>query len=377
MQLFVERASAANPNFSLNESNASAIAQICRRLDGIPLALELAAARLTVFSAEQVAARLDDRFRLLTGGSRTALPRQQTLRALIDWSYDLLSEPERSLFRRFSVFAGGCTYEAIEKVCHQLDVLDLLSQLVNKSLVAVEDEGREPRYRLLETVRQYARDKLLEMGEAEQARDAHFDFFIRFVEMAGEKLGTAEALEWVRRLDAEHDNIRAAIEWGMENHLAATLQDRPRVGPLLGPARTRRRRPPDHRSPASNAPRKLPVPRGEAGAEWQALDRPRVEQRRHAGLQPGRQRPRHPPCPAGRRARQAAPEINACWPQALTFLGASTLFLGRFDEALPIVEQALEAARSERDQSSRRHADQHVGPDHGHEGAGLPEPPRP
>jgi predicted ATPase len=344
VQLFVERASAANPNFSLNESNASAIAQICRRLDGIPLALELAAARLTVFSAEQVAARLDDRFRLLTGGSRTALPRQQTLRALIDWSYDLLSEQERSLFRRFSVFAGGCTYEAIEMVCHQLDVLDLLSQLVNKSLVAVEDGGREPRYRLLETVRQYARDKLLEMGEAEQARDAHFDFFIRFVEMAAEKLGTAEALEWVRRLDAEHDNIRAAIEWGLENHLAAALK----IVPELIRFWVRRGHEEEGRriiGTLVERAEKMPVPPGEAGAEWQALighawnssamlAYSQGDNGRGIGLA---QR-------AVELARNAGDQRLLA--EALTFLGASTLFLGRFDEALPLMEQALEAARA-------------------------------
>ncbi len=177
VQLFVERASAANPKFGLTDQNANAIAQICRRLDGIPLALELAAARLTVFSPEQVASRLDDRFRLLTGGSRTALPRQQTLRALIDWSYDLLPDPERKLFRKFSVFAGGCTFEAAESICSEMDVLNLLTQLVNKSLVAVEDEKGGSRYRLLETVRQYARDKLLESGESEEARNVHFQYF--------------------------------------------------------------------------------------------------------------------------------------------------------------------------------------------------------
>jgi predicted ATPase/class 3 adenylate cyclase len=349
VQLFVERASAANPSFSLNESNASAIAQICRRLDGIPLALELAAARLTVFSAEQVAARLDDRFRLLTGGSRTALPRQQTLRALIDWSYDLLSEPERSLFRRFSVFAGGCTYEAIEKVCHQLDVLDLLSQLVNKSLVAVEGEGREPRYRLLETVRQYARDKLLEMGEAEQARDAHFDFFIRFVDMAGEKLGTAEALEWVRRLDAEHDNIRAAIEWGMEKHLPETL----RIVPLLARFWIRRGHEEEgRRIVAALVERagRLPVPEGEAGNKWQAL----VGGVWNSGAMLAySQGDNGRGIPLAQQAVALARESGdtRLLSQALAFQGAATVFLGRFEEAEPLLEQALEAGRATGDRT--------------------------
>ena len=145
-------------------TNTTAVASIVRRLDGIPLALELAAARVKVLSAEQIAARLDDRFRLLTGGSRTALPRQQTLRALIDWSYDLLPADECRLLRQLSVFAGGWTLEAAEAVGEDLDVLDVVEQLVNKSLVIAEEQGREIRYRLLETIRQYARDKLFEAG---------------------------------------------------------------------------------------------------------------------------------------------------------------------------------------------------------------------
>jgi predicted ATPase/class 3 adenylate cyclase len=223
VQLFVERAAAANPGFSLNDQNASAVAQIVRRLDGIPLALELAAARLTVFAPEQIAARLDDRFRLLTGGSRTALPRQQTLRALIDWSYDLLTEPECKLFRKFSVFAGGCTFEAAETICSEMDVLNLLTQLVNKSLVAVEDENGSPRYRLLETVRQYARDKLLESGESEEARDLHFKYFYGLAKTAEPHLDGPEAVEWIRKLSAEHDNMRAALEWGLEKNVAGVL----------------------------------------------------------------------------------------------------------------------------------------------------------
>jgi predicted ATPase/class 3 adenylate cyclase len=269
-QLFVERASAANPKFSLTDENATAVAQICRRLDGIPLALELAAARLTVFSPEQVASRLDDRFRLLTGGSRTALPRQQTLRALIDWSYDLLSEPERSLFRRFSVFAGGCTYDAIEAVCSQMDVLDLLTQLVNKSLIAVEDDTGEPRYRLLETVRQYARDKLVDLGEAEQAREAHFQFFIKMVNLAAPKLSTMEALPWLQRLDAEFDNIRMALEWGLQNHIEQVLE----VVPKLVNFWNRRGHEEEGRNLIAalvERAEQLPVPEGNAGTDWKRL----------------------------------------------------------------------------------------------------------
>jgi predicted ATPase/class 3 adenylate cyclase len=223
-QLFIERASAANPKFVLTDHNAPAIAQICRRLDGIPLALELAAARVPALSPEQIASHLDDRFRLLTGGSRTALPRQQTLRALIDWSYELLPAEERCLLRKLSVFAGGWTFEAAEAVCSDLDVLDLLTQLVNKSLVTMDEEGAEPRYRLLETVRQYARDKLLDMGETEPARDAHFDYFHRLAKEAAPKLRSLGASEWVTRLDLEHDNLRAAMQWGLERRLVELLQ---------------------------------------------------------------------------------------------------------------------------------------------------------
>ncbi len=223
-QLFIERASAANPRFVLTDPNCAAVAQICRRLDGIPLALELAAARVTAFSPEQIASHLDDRFRLLTGGSRTALPRQQTLRALIDWSYELLSEDERTLLRKLSVFANGWTFEAAEAVCADLNVLDLLPQLVNKSLVAVDNEAEEPRYRLLETVRQYARDKLLESGDVGSVRNAHFDYFLRLAEQAQPKLRSRGAGAVVMKLDLEHDNLRSAMQWGLEERLDDVLR---------------------------------------------------------------------------------------------------------------------------------------------------------
>jgi predicted ATPase/class 3 adenylate cyclase len=217
IQLFVERAMAVQSHFVLTDSNASAATQICHRLDGIPLALELAAARIAVFSLEEIASRLDDRFRLLTGGSRTALERHQTLRALIDWSYDLLSDDERRLFRQLSVFAGGWRFEGAEAVCADLDVLKLLTQLVNKSLVMVDEQGERTRYRLPETVRQYARDKLLESGDAEQVRDRHLDFFLHFAEEAEPKLRSGEQLVWLDRLQTEHDNLRTALGWSLES----------------------------------------------------------------------------------------------------------------------------------------------------------------
>jgi predicted ATPase/class 3 adenylate cyclase len=267
VQLFVERAAAANPRFTLSEHNAPAIAQITRRLDGIPLALELAAARLTVFSPEQIAARLGDRFRLLTGGSRTALPRQQTLRALIDWSYDLLTEPECRLFRKFSVFAGGCTFEAAETICSEMDVLNLLTQLVNKSLVAVEDTSAGPRYRLLETVRQYARDKLLESGESEEARDIHFKYFYSLAKTAEPHLDGAEAMDWIQKLAAEHDNIRAALEWGLERNVAGVLS----MVPSLVRFWMRQGHEEEGRTligEALSRAGQLPVAEGEAGRQW-------------------------------------------------------------------------------------------------------------
>jgi len=218
VQLFVERASAANRKFQLTDENASSVAQICSRLDGIPLAIELAVSRITVFSPEQIAKRLDDRFKLLTGGSRTALPRQQTLRALIDWSYDLLSEDERALLRRLSVFAGGWTFEAAENICNNVDVIEYLPQLVNKSLVTMDDAGEESRYFLLETIRQYARDKLLEKGEGEGTRSRHLTYYLEMVETARPELLKREhELEWIDRIQTEYDNIRAAIEWSLSN----------------------------------------------------------------------------------------------------------------------------------------------------------------
>ncbi|MEZ4681526.1 MAG: BTAD domain-containing putative transcriptional regulator [Caldilineaceae bacterium] len=182
IRLFVDRAVAVTPTFTLNEANAAAVTQICRQLDGVPLAIELAAARVRAMTPEQIAARLDDRFRLLTGGSRTALPRQQTLRAMIDWSWGLLSEPECILLRRLAVFVGGWSLEAAEVVGADeslpvYDVLELLTHLVEKSLVVMEEQAGAARYYLLETIRQYAREKLLDAGETEATRARHLHFF--------------------------------------------------------------------------------------------------------------------------------------------------------------------------------------------------------
>jgi predicted ATPase/class 3 adenylate cyclase len=229
VRLFVERAAAARPGFALTEQNAAAVAQICRRLDGIPLAIELAAARVKVLAPEQIAARLDDRFRLLTGGSRTALPRQQTLRALIDWSYSLLSPEEQLLLRRLAVFTGGWTLEAAEAVCagegiEPYDVLDLLERLVDKSLALLVEEGGEVRYRRLETIRQYAREKFADSDEAATVRDRHLAHYVTFCETADTGLQMFDAVTWGRRLVQELDNIRAALEWALPGDPLSALR---------------------------------------------------------------------------------------------------------------------------------------------------------
>ncbi len=218
VQLFVERARAALPTFALTSKSAPAVAQICQHLDGIPLAIELAAARTKVLAAEQVAARLGDRFRLLTGGSRAALPRQQTLQATMDWSYDLLAEAERTLLERLSVFAGGFQLEAAETVCasdkvEKAEVLALLSQLVDKSLVNAETLREEARYRLLETIREYARDKLLASGDTTTVRGRHRDWYVSLAEQAeADFVGPNQRL-WLDRVEMECDNFRAALQW--------------------------------------------------------------------------------------------------------------------------------------------------------------------
>jgi len=225
-QLFVERAHAANSNFKLTDANASAVAQICHRLDGIPLALELAAARTKLLSAEQLAARLDDMFRLLIGGSRTALPRQQTLRALIDWSYDLLSDDEKRLLQFASVFVGGWTLGALEYVANDPNTIELLEQLVNKSLVVTEERESENRYFMLEAIRQYAREKLFEAKQAAAARDRHFIHYKSLTRgiWSAAYFATEEETLRLISIQVELENLRAAFEWGLQNHVQDTLE---------------------------------------------------------------------------------------------------------------------------------------------------------
>jgi predicted ATPase len=224
VQLFVERAATALPGFALTLRNAPAVAQLCHRLDGMPLAIELAATRVRVMSIEELATRLDDRFNLLTSGNRTALPRHQTLRALVDWSYDLLAEPERVLLRRLAVFAGSWTLEAAEWMGEREAVLDLLTHLVNKSLVVVDERDDATRYRLLETIGAYAREKLVQATEEHNARTQHLNYYVWLVEQAAPHLSGLYHEAWYAHLEAEHANLRAALEWATRHDMSMALR---------------------------------------------------------------------------------------------------------------------------------------------------------
>ncbi len=229
IRLFDERAQLVQMDFALTTANASSVAQICHRLDGIPLAIELAAVRVQVFSAEQIATQLNECFHVLTDGSRTALPRHQTLQASIDWSWHLLYDSEQTLLRRLSVFAGGFTLEAAGQACagngiETRQVLGLISQLVTKSLVVVnQDSGSEKRYRLLETIRQYAHEKLVESSEEENIRTQHLKYYLQLSEQAEPALKGHLQMEWYARLNGERDNIRAALGWADKTDVEAGL----------------------------------------------------------------------------------------------------------------------------------------------------------
>lgn len=220
--LFVERATAALPSFSLTEGNAAAVGTLCCQLDGIPMAIELAAARVRLLRVEEIVARLDDRFRLLTGGSRTAPPRHQTLRALIDWSYDLLPPVEQRLLRRLSVFAGGFALEEVGAICDEENeghVLERLTQLVNKSLVVADRvSGQRTRYYLHETIRQYGLERLAEEGAVEPMRNRHAAFYCQLAEEAEPQLYQATQIHWLDQLEEKYDNLRAALNWTLVDH---------------------------------------------------------------------------------------------------------------------------------------------------------------
>ena len=221
VHLFVSRATQSKPDFAVTQSNAAAIVEVCQRLSGIPLALELAATRVKVLSCEQIAVRLNDQFRLLTGGARNALPRHQTLRAAVDWSYDLLTSTERALFRRLSVFAGDFSLEAAEAICclgecGSEDILDVLAGLVDKSLVAVEEHGDRLRYRMLESLRQYAAERLKDAEETDDLSDRMLHWFLTEAEQAEPELKGPDQGSFLDQLEEEHDNLRAALSWSLE-----------------------------------------------------------------------------------------------------------------------------------------------------------------
>jgi non-specific serine/threonine protein kinase len=221
IQLFVQRAAATRPDFHFTAANAPAVAELCRHLDGIPLAIELAAARVRALQVEQIVARLDDRFRLLTGGNRTALPRHQTRDATIRWSYDLLDPQERTLFERLAVFAGSFSLEAAEAVCvsrriEPTEILDLIERLSAKSLLQVEDQGNEARYRLLETLGHYASQRLQDSSEESEVRLKYVEYLLELAETAEPELRGPRVGSWLTRLDQDHDNFRAALQWCLE-----------------------------------------------------------------------------------------------------------------------------------------------------------------
>jgi non-specific serine/threonine protein kinase len=232
VRLFVERARLVRPEFSVASGNAAPLASICHRLDGIPLAIELAAPRLRSMSVEELSQRLDQRFALLTDGSPTALPRHRTLRSMIDWSYDLLTDVEQAMLRRASVFAGGWTLATAEDACsgdgvERSSTIDLLASLADKSLIGIEEHNGTTRYRMLETIRQYALDRLREAGEEAQWRNRHFQCLLALADASVEPMRGPQQRQWFARIESEHDNFRAALAWAIEQRLPDALRMAP------------------------------------------------------------------------------------------------------------------------------------------------------
>jgi non-specific serine/threonine protein kinase len=222
VRLFVDRAKLVQPDFDATQENASAIASICTRLDGMPLAIELAAPRLRSMSVDEISERLDHRFALLTDGSRSALPRHRTLRSMLDWSYDLLSERDQGMFRRMAVFAGGSTLASAEQICAEngidvSDVIEQLTSLVDKSLLVTTEHAGVTRYRMLETVRQYAMDRLRESSEEKQWRGSHLAWLVALAKEFFDGVGGPNQQSWFFRIASEHDNLRAALAWSAES----------------------------------------------------------------------------------------------------------------------------------------------------------------
>lgn len=227
VRLFTERAQAIKPGFSLGVDNALAVAEICYRLDGLPLAIELAAAWVQLLTPQALLKRLDKRFELLKTGARDLPARQQTLRSTIDWSYGLLGDEDKRLFDRLTVFAGGCSLEAAEAVCGEAnaDSLEGLASLVEKSLLQGSEKGGEPRFMMLESIREYALERLEARGDERAAiRQRHAEFFLKLAKEASRELKGGDQALWLNRLELEHDNLRAALRWTLANHLDLALQ---------------------------------------------------------------------------------------------------------------------------------------------------------
>jgi predicted ATPase/class 3 adenylate cyclase len=336
VRLFVDRARLANPNFGLTTVNASAVASICRRLDGIPLAIELAAARTRSLTAQQLDARLGDRFRLLAGGPRTSLPRHQTLRAAIDWSHRLLSGPEQVLFRRLAVFAGGFTLEAAEQVCanddDDLDVLLLVVALVDRSLLV--HEAAQGRYRMLETIRQFAWDKLVEASEDQALRARHRDWCLALAEAA--EFTTPAATAWLARLAAEQDNFRAALEW--DGPTGDDGAKRLRLGGALREFWWAQAQPGEGRHWLERALRAAPD--ASAAARARAL--------LGVGLLAGEQGDAASATAYFRQSQALYEQLGnrRGVAEALVGLGETAVVQGRYEQARPLLEQAVREARA-------------------------------
>ena len=305
VRLFVDRARQARPNFSVTNDNAPAVAEICHRLDGIPLAIELAAARTRILTPQQICDGLPDRFRLLVGGSRTATHRQQTLQASVDWSYQLLDDDERTLLHRMSVFAGAVTLDAVEGVCdghglERLAILDVLTGLIDKSLVVVDDDGPAARYRLLETIRQYADVRLAESGDKDRVNGCHRDYFLALAEHIEPRLFGADQDQATTELLDAQPNLAAAFDWS-DTHGDTEAMLRLRVRHLLllhrpGHGRPRPKRGPKRPSPPVTAiPACAPAPSSPTvNSRSSAVTTPAP-----AGRPPRRWRSRRPTRPPG------------------------------------------------------------------------------
>ena len=339
--LFLDRAREAQPAFALDDDNAFDVARISRRLDGIPLAIELAAARTNVLSSRQIAGLLDQRFRLLASGHSRTLPRHQTLTALIDWSYDLLTPREQRFFETLSVFAGGCTLEAVAAVCgtdgeDDVDVVNLIASLVTKSLLVAESVSREHRYRLLESSKQYAREKLIARGKHEHLARRHALAYLHLAERLDHEYSTTPEGEWLERAQVESENWRAALDWALGRRGDVML------GQRLAAIRT--------------APQ-LGFPRAEAQRWVQAAldavdDRTPsivVAQLEHAAAECARRLGNYKASlDAATRAvvryRELDDARGATWAQLVA--GTALASMGRHAEAEPMLRDALELSRS-------------------------------